>query len=130
MPIVSWHPERVIGPCEAGFKPAAEGLEKVAQSLAPRATGRLAAATHVTVTGPTSGFLSASGVPYAGAVIKGAKPHTEIAKNAQAMPIGGGRFASSVQHPGNAPHPYLSEAAPSFKPLYVQSVRGLMHLGF
>jgi len=130
MPIVRWSPERVIAPCKAGFKPAAEGLEKVAQGLAPRKSGKLAAATTVTITGETSGILHVPGVPYAGAVIGGARPHEIDLRNAQAMPIGGGQFAAIVHHPGNAPHPYLQEAAPSFRPLYVNSVRGLMHLGF
>ena len=75
MPIVRWSPERVIAPCKAGFKPAAAGLEKVAQGLAPRKSGRLAAATTVTITGETSGILHVPGVSYAGAVIGGAKPH-------------------------------------------------------
>lgn len=129
MPITSWTPERVIAPVEAGFKPAAEGLTAVAKSLAPKATGRLAASTHMTFTGVTSGFLSAS-VPYAAPVIKGTKAHTEVAKNAQAMPLGKYGFASMVKHPGTKPHPYLQEAAPSFRSIYVETVRGLMHLGF
>lgn len=130
MPITEWYPERVIVPCEAAFKPAAEGLVKVAQAMAPRQSGRLAAGTHITFTGATSGFLSASGVPYAAPVIKGSRPHTEVAKNAQAMPIGKYGFASMVKHPGNKPNPYLNRAAPSFKPLYVNTARGMLHLGF
>lgn len=127
MGIVRWTPERVIVPIESAFKPAAEGLEKVAQALAPRRTGALAASTHVTPTGKTSGLLRAD-TPYAAPVIKGAKLH-EITSNTP-MPIGGGRFAYSVQHPGTRAHPYLQEAAPSFKPLFVNAARGLLHLGF
>jgi hypothetical protein len=126
--ITRWSPERVIGPVEAAYKPAALELEKVAQGLAPRRTGRLAAGTHMTFTGGTTGFLSASGVPYAGPVIKGTRAHTETSSTP--MPIGGGMFAYSVQHPATAPHPYLKEAAASFRPLFVNTARGLLHLGF
>jgi hypothetical protein len=133
MPITRWSPERVIAPVKAGFKPAAEGLEKVAQGLAPRGkTGQLAAHTTVTITGETSGILHVPGVPYAGAVIGGAKPHEIDPKNAEALTIGrvGEGFAAVVHHPGNKPNHYLQEAAPSFKPLYVNAVRSFMHLGF
>lgn len=127
MTIVRWSPERVIGPVEAGFKPAAQGLEKVAQGLAPRRTGALAASTHITYTGTTTGALSAD-VPYALPVIKGTKAH-EI-ESATPMPIGGGRYAYRVEHPATAPQPYLQESALSFRPLFVNAARGLLHLGF
>jgi hypothetical protein len=131
MPITYWNDAAVIGPVEAGFKPAAAGLEQVARGLAPHGeTGQLAAHTTVTLTGITTGILHVPGVDYAGAVIGGAQPHEIDVKSAQAMPIGGGRFAAIVQHPGNAPNPYLQRAAPSFRSLYIDTVRGLFHMGF
>lgn len=129
MTITRWTPENVIGRVEAGFKPAAEGLEKVAQGLAPRRSGTLAASTHFLQTGTTSGALKAD-APYAAPVIKGTKAHEIDVRNAEAMPIGRFGFATRVQHPATPPHPYLQEAAPSFRSIFVETVRGLFHLGF
>jgi hypothetical protein len=126
-PVTGWHPERVIGPVEAGFQPAAAELVKVAQALAPRRTGALAAGVQFVQTGPTAGLMR-DNVPYAAVVEKGARPH-EITAGGSPMPIGKGRFAASVQHPGTRARPFLAEAAPAFQGLYVNTVRGLMHLG-
>lgn len=103
MPIVSWHPEVVIGPVEAGFRPAAEELVKVAQALAPVRTGRLRASVRFESTGTTSGVLRAD-APYAGYVEHGTNDTPR--------------------------QPFLEEAAPSFRGIYVSKVRALFHLGF
>jgi hypothetical protein len=131
MTIVRWTPENVTRPVEAGFKPAADGVTKIAQNTAPRKTGRLAAGTQFTTTGKTSGYLGVQGVPYSAPVIKGAVEHAIKPKNAEALkvPVLEG-FVTFVRHPGNKPNPYLQKAARSFQPLYVNSVRGFMHLGF
>lgn len=103
MTVTRWSPERVMAPVEAGFKPAAAGLVKVAQSLAPVRTGRLRASISFQQTGATSGALRAS-APYAGYVEHGTRD--------------------------TRAQPFLEEAAPSFEPLYVSITRGLFHLGF
>lgn len=103
MPVVRWSPERVVGPVEAGFKPAAEGVESIAKGLAPVRTGRLQASISLEQTGPTSGLLRAT-APYAGYV-----EHGTSDTRAQ---------------------PFLEEAAPAFRPLYFNTVRALLHLGF
>jgi len=103
VPIVTWTPQRVIAPIEAAFKPAAEGLEKVAQGLAPVRTGRLQASISFQQTGPTSGVLRAS-APYAGYVEYGTND--------------------------TRAQPFLEQAAPTFPPQFISLARGLLHLGF
>lgn len=90
-----------------------------AKRLAPERSGelkRLLVEDPVRRTGPWSLSSGVSGLAnYSAPVHEGARPHVIRPRNARALrfEVEGGRvvFARRVNHPGNAPNPFLRNAA-------------------
>lgn len=97
---------------------SADMVEREAKLLAPRRTGALH--DSIRATPPTGSFASGtleSGVqadaPHASPVHDGSRPHVIRPIYGRALRFtAGGQvvFARSVNHPGNAPHPFLDQA--------------------
>jgi len=100
---------------------SADMVEREAKLIAPRRTGALH--DSIRATPPTGSFASGtleSGVqadaPHASPVHDGSRPHVirPIYGRALAFPVGGQMvFARRVNHPGNAPQPFLDHALES-----------------
>lgn len=93
---------------------AAETVKMKMRDLAPVDTGNLRDSIAVVKQGGDRWTIGPVNVPYAAAQEYGAKPHVIIASPGKvlAFQVGGTtRFAKSVKHPGNQPHPYIRPAA-------------------
>lgn len=90
----------------------AEDVKQVMWQLAPYDTGNLRDSIAILKTGDRW-EIGPVNVPYAAAQEYGAKPHIIVASPGKVLVfnIGGvKKFATSVKHPGNKPHPYIRPA--------------------
>ena len=91
---------------------AAESVQMKMRELAPVDTGFLRDNIAVVKNGDRY-TIGPVGVDYAAAQEYGAKPHVIVASAGKVLvfQVGGTtRFAKSVKHPGNKPHPYIRPA--------------------
>jgi HK97 gp10 family phage protein len=91
---------------------AAEDIKMKMRELAPVDTGYLRDNIAVIKT-PQQWTIGPVNVPYARAQEYGSKPHVIIASPGKVLVFQAGgqtRFAKSVKHPGNKPHPYIRPA--------------------
>ena len=111
--------EAVMGPSERFISAFVRQVTSEAKRLAPERSGnmrRLIVSDPVRRTGPWSLASGVSGLAeYSAPVHEGARPHVIRPRNARALrfEVEGGRvvFARRVNHPGNAPNPFLRNAA-------------------
>lgn len=92
---------------------AAEQVQMKMREFVAVDTGHLRDSIAVVKQGSNHWTIGPVGVPYAAAQEFGAKPHVIIAGPGKvlAFQVGGQqRFAKSVKHPGNQPHPYIQPA--------------------
>jgi hypothetical protein len=92
---------------------AADDVKLKMYELAPVDTGNLRESIAVIKLGDRW-QIGPVNVPYAAAQEYGAKPHIIVASPGKVLVFKSGgvnRFAKSVKHPGNKPHPYIRPAA-------------------